>query len=67
MSQKGDFDWGEDVVPYYAWFDGQVEYTTADETIDPANGGRDQPDQGRPDDGTSADLAVQADGGAPGL
>ncbi|MCB1338303.1 MAG: tetrathionate reductase family octaheme c-type cytochrome [Maritimibacter sp.] len=36
MSQKGTFDWGEDVVPMYAWFDGHVEYTKGDETIDPA-------------------------------
>lgn len=36
LSTKGDFEWGENVVPYYAWFDGQVEYTTADQTIDPS-------------------------------
>jgi len=35
LSTKGDFEWGEDVVPHYAWFDGQVEYTTGDQTIDP--------------------------------
>lgn len=35
LSTKGDFEWGEDVVPFYAWFDGQVEYTTGDQTIDP--------------------------------
>jgi octaheme c-type cytochrome (tetrathionate reductase family) len=35
LTTKGDFEWGEDVVPYYAWFDGQVEYTTGDMTIDP--------------------------------
>ncbi|OIP82116.1 MAG: hypothetical protein AUK37_09630 [Rhodobacterales bacterium CG2_30_65_12] len=35
MSQKGDFDWGENVAPYYAWFDGQVEYTLPTDTIDP--------------------------------
>jgi len=37
MSKKGDFDWGEDVEPYYAWFDGQVEYTLPNDTIDPGN------------------------------
>ncbi|MFC2967370.1 tetrathionate reductase family octaheme c-type cytochrome [Acidimangrovimonas pyrenivorans] len=35
LSTKGNFKWGENVVPYYAWFNGQVEYTTADQTIDP--------------------------------
>lgn len=35
LATKGDFEWGEDVVPYYAWFDGVVEYTTGDQTIDP--------------------------------
>ncbi len=36
LSTKGHFDYGENVVPYYAWFDGQVEYTTKDKTIDPS-------------------------------
>ncbi|MHC0053080.1 tetrathionate reductase family octaheme c-type cytochrome [Actibacterium sp. D379-3] len=35
LSTKGDFEWGEDVEPFYAWFDGQVSYTTGDQTIDP--------------------------------
>ena len=35
VSQKGDFEWAEDVKPFYAWFNGQVEYTTAEDTIDP--------------------------------
>ncbi|WP_168733019.1 tetrathionate reductase family octaheme c-type cytochrome [Aliigemmobacter aestuarii] len=35
LSTKGDFEWGEDVVPHYAWFDGQVEYTLPDDRIDP--------------------------------
>lgn len=35
LATKGDFEYGEDVVPHYAWFDGQVEYTLADEKIDP--------------------------------
>ncbi|MDO6522085.1 tetrathionate reductase family octaheme c-type cytochrome [Shimia thalassica] len=35
MSTKGDFDYQEDATPYYAWFDGQVEYTTIDRKIDP--------------------------------
>ncbi|WP_319823704.1 tetrathionate reductase family octaheme c-type cytochrome [Thalassovita sp.] len=36
MSTKGNFDYGEDVMPYYAWFDGQVEYSTIDRKIDPS-------------------------------
>jgi len=35
LATKGDFEYGEDVVPYYAWFNGQVDYTTGDKTIDP--------------------------------
>lgn len=35
MSTKGNFEYAEDAVPYYAWFDGQVEYTTIDRKIDP--------------------------------
>ncbi|MDF1871159.1 tetrathionate reductase family octaheme c-type cytochrome [Vannielia sp.] len=34
LSTKGDFKWEENAKPIYAWFDGQVEYTTADRTID---------------------------------
>lgn len=36
LSTKGNFKWDENVEPYYAWFNGQVEYTTADQTIDPS-------------------------------
>ncbi len=36
LSTKGDFKWGEDVKPYYSWFNGQVEYTKQDATIDPS-------------------------------
>jgi len=36
MSQKGDFDWGEDVTPYYAWFDGHIKYTLPDDILDPS-------------------------------
>ncbi|MCB6178085.1 tetrathionate reductase family octaheme c-type cytochrome [Rhodobacter sp. Har01] len=34
LSTKGSFEWGENVVPYYAWFNGQVEYTLPGETFD---------------------------------
>jgi octaheme c-type cytochrome (tetrathionate reductase family) len=36
MSKKGSFEFGEDVVPHYAWFDGQVEYNLQAEKIDPS-------------------------------
>ncbi|MEX5728868.1 octaheme c-type cytochrome (tetrathionate reductase family) [Rhodovulum iodosum] len=36
LATKGDFEYGEDVVPYYSWFNGQVDYTTADQKIDPS-------------------------------
>lgn len=35
MSTKGDFAWGENVVPHYAWFDGQIAYANLDRVIDP--------------------------------
>lgn len=34
-SKKGDFSFGENVVPDYLWFNGTVEYVLADDTIDP--------------------------------
>ena len=53
LTTKGDFEWGEDVVPYYAWFDGQVKYTTGDQTIDPDQVVEVNRIQGTPDDGLS--------------
>ncbi|HEY9148144.1 MAG TPA: cytochrome C, partial [Gammaproteobacteria bacterium] len=52
MSQKGYFEHGENVVPEYHWFDGQVEYTLMNDEIDPnetvsvnrISGSRDDPD-----------------------
>ncbi len=35
LSTKGDFEYGENVKPFYAWFDGQMRYTTGDMKIDP--------------------------------
>ena len=32
---KGNFTWGENVVPEYVWFNGTVEYTLLGDTIDP--------------------------------
>jgi len=37
LSTKGDFEWAENVVPHYAWFDGQVRYTTTEDKIDPSS------------------------------
>jgi octaheme c-type cytochrome (tetrathionate reductase family) len=53
LSTKGDFKWEEDVVPYYAWFDGQVEYTTGDQTIDPTQVVEVNRVHGNADDGVS--------------
>lgn len=53
LSTKGNFEWGENVVPYYAWFDGQVEYTTADRKIDPTKVVEINRISGSPDDGKS--------------
>ncbi len=53
LSTKGDFAWGENVVPYYAWFNGQVEYTLSDETIDPTGVVEINRLSGGPDDGVS--------------
>jgi len=33
---KGDFTWGENVTPEYVWFNGTVEYTLLEDTIDPS-------------------------------
>ncbi|WP_417792828.1 tetrathionate reductase family octaheme c-type cytochrome [Terasakiella pusilla] len=33
MATKGDFKYAENVVPTYAWFDGQMNYTLRDEEI----------------------------------
>ncbi|KYZ84554.1 cytochrome C [Alcanivorax sp. KX64203] len=37
LSEKGDFRHQENVVPYYAWFDGTVEYTLVDTPLDPSD------------------------------
>lgn len=34
-SIKGEFEWGENVVPYYDWFDGVMKYSTVETKIDP--------------------------------
>lgn len=35
LSTKGDFAYGENVKPFYAWFDGQMRYTSGTDKIDP--------------------------------
>lgn len=37
-SIKGDFTYGENLVPHYGWFDGQMIYTTIDTVFDPSSG-----------------------------
>lgn len=37
-SIKGSFEYGENLVPHYAWFDGQMQYTTIDTNFDPVSG-----------------------------
>ena len=37
-SIKGSFEYGENLVPHYAWFDGQMQYTTIDTRFDPVSG-----------------------------
>jgi len=32
--KKGDFQWESDVIPEYHWFDGRIEYTLLNDTID---------------------------------
>jgi octaheme c-type cytochrome (tetrathionate reductase family) len=53
-SIKGDFKYGENLTPYYDWFDGQMLYTTIDTRFDPASGPVEVNGfKGSPNDGTS--------------
>lgn len=36
VTKKGSFEWGEDLIPEYAWLSGDVRYKQLDEVIDPA-------------------------------
>ncbi|WP_319529422.1 tetrathionate reductase family octaheme c-type cytochrome [uncultured Cohaesibacter sp.] len=36
MSQKGDFEYQENVQPHYAWFNGTTTWTLLDDVIDPS-------------------------------
>lgn len=35
VTKKGDFKWGKDLTPEYAWLSGEVRYKQLDEQIDP--------------------------------
>ncbi|MCU7943631.1 MAG: tetrathionate reductase family octaheme c-type cytochrome [Candidatus Thiodiazotropha sp. (ex Cardiolucina cf. quadrata)] len=35
-SQRGSAQWAKNLVPEYVWFSGQIEFTTMDDSIDPA-------------------------------
>lgn len=35
-TQKGSFTWSSNVVPTYVWFNGTIDYLTADDVIDPS-------------------------------
>ncbi len=35
VTKKGSFDWGENLVPEYAWYSGNIRYKQLDEKIDP--------------------------------
>jgi octaheme c-type cytochrome (tetrathionate reductase family) len=49
MSKKGTFEWAEYAEPVYEWFNGQVEYNTADRKIDPDKRVEINPIHGSPD------------------
>jgi hypothetical protein len=51
--KKGDFKWGENVVPEYRWFNGEVEYTLLGDKVDSAKGVLINRFGGSPDDGKS--------------
>ncbi len=49
-SIKGEFKYGENLQPYYAWFDGRMSYTTVDTRIDPGKPVEINGFSGAPDD-----------------
>lgn len=53
MSTKGDFEWGENVVPYYAWSNGTMSYTLPETEIDPTKVVEINAIEGSPEDGKS--------------
>ena len=49
-SQRGSGQWAENLAPDYIWFNGQIEYLTMDDTINPADIVRLNILSGAPDD-----------------
>ncbi|MCA9932076.1 MAG: tetrathionate reductase family octaheme c-type cytochrome, partial [Anaerolineales bacterium] len=52
-SRKGSFEYGEDVVPDYIWFNGEVEYTLLEDEIDPGQTVVINPPQGSIDEASA--------------
>ncbi|MEW8026211.1 MAG: tetrathionate reductase family octaheme c-type cytochrome [Candidatus Thiodiazotropha sp.] len=53
-SIKGNFEYDENLIPHYGWFDGQMLYTTIDTRFDPSKGPVEiNVFRGSQDDGTS--------------
>lgn len=52
-SKKGDFTWETNVIPEYAWFNGNVEYTLVGDKIDPSKTVSINKISGSPDDPNS--------------
>ncbi|MEW8536842.1 MAG: tetrathionate reductase family octaheme c-type cytochrome [Candidatus Thiodiazotropha endolucinida] len=53
-SIKGNFEYDENLIPHYGWFDGQMRYTTIDTRFDPSTGPVEiNGFKGSQDDGTS--------------
>lgn len=50
LSTKGSFEWGENVVPSYAWFNGELSYHLPDVPIDPTSVVAVNQPAGSPDD-----------------
>ncbi|WP_373235950.1 tetrathionate reductase family octaheme c-type cytochrome [Cohaesibacter celericrescens] len=53
MSQKGNFEYQENVQPHYAWFNGKYTYTLIDDKIDPTKPVELNALHGSPTDGKS--------------
>ncbi len=58
-TQKGTFTWQSNVTPDYIWFNGDVDYVTMDEVIDPLNVVRISAPQGGPGDARSRIYPVK--------
>ncbi|MGQ9723831.1 MAG: tetrathionate reductase family octaheme c-type cytochrome [Tepidimonas sp.] len=63
-SRKGDFKYGENVVPEYVWFNGKVKYTLQQDVIDPTKVVQINAFEGSPDDPNSRIWPVKRFRGA---